>query len=86
MPRLPLILAIIAALLIAGGRLGKRRPVAIAGFVMLALAGLLVLLGWGLRRADTARHGAIANGVSALAPLCGRRSLLRALRTDSRRA
>lgn len=47
MPRLPLILAIIAALLIAGGRLGKRRPVAIAGFVMLALAGLLVLQGWG---------------------------------------
>jgi hypothetical protein len=41
------VLAIIAALLIAGGRLGKRWPVAIAGFVLLALAAVLVLLGWG---------------------------------------
>jgi hypothetical protein len=47
MPHLPLILAVIAALLIAGGRLGKRWPAAIAGFALLSLAGLLVLLGWG---------------------------------------
>jgi hypothetical protein len=47
MPRLPLILAIVAAVLIAGGRLGKRWPVAIAGFVLLALAALLVVLRWG---------------------------------------
>jgi len=47
MPRLPLILAIVAAILIVSGRLGRRWPVAIAGFGLLALAGLLVLLGWG---------------------------------------
>lgn len=47
MTRLPLILAIVAAVLIAGGRLGKRWPVAIAGFVLLALAALAVVLGWG---------------------------------------
>lgn len=47
MPRLPLILAIVSAVLIVVGRLGKRWPVAIAGFVLLAVAGLLVLLGWG---------------------------------------
>jgi hypothetical protein len=47
MPRLPLILAIVSAILIVVGRLGKRWPVAIAGFVLLALAGLLVVLGWG---------------------------------------
>jgi hypothetical protein len=47
MPHLPLIIAVIAALLIAGGRLGRRWPVAIAGFVLLGLAGLLVLVGWG---------------------------------------
>jgi hypothetical protein len=47
MPRLPLILAIVSAILIVVGRLGKRWPVAIAGFVLLAVAGLLVLLGWG---------------------------------------
>lgn len=47
MPRLPLILAIVSAVLIVVGRLGKRWPVAIAGFVLLALAGLLVVLGWG---------------------------------------
>ncbi len=45
MPRLPLILAIVSAILIVVGRLGKRWPVAIAGFVLLALAGLLVVLG-----------------------------------------
>ena len=47
MPRLPLILAIVSAILIVTGRLGKRWPVAIAGFVLLALAAVLVLLGWG---------------------------------------
>ena len=47
MPRLPLILAIVSAILIVVGRLGKRWPVAIAGFVLLAVAGLLVLLGGG---------------------------------------
>jgi hypothetical protein len=48
MPRLPLILAIISAILIVVGRLGKRWPVAIAGFILLAVAGLLVVLGWGI--------------------------------------
>ena len=47
MPHLPLILAIVAALLIAGGRLGRRWPVVVAGFALLALAGAMVLLGWG---------------------------------------
>ena len=47
MPRLPLILAIVSAILIVVGRLGKRWPVAIAGFALLAVAGLLVVLGWG---------------------------------------
>jgi hypothetical protein len=47
MPHLPLILAIIAALLIAGGRLGHRWPVAIAGFVLLAFAAVMVLMRWG---------------------------------------
>jgi len=46
---LSLVLAIIAALLIAGGRLGQRWPVAIVGYVLLALAAVLVLLGAGLR-------------------------------------
>lgn len=44
MPRLPLLLAIFAAILIVAGRVGKRLPVAIAGFVLLALAALLVFL------------------------------------------
>ena len=48
MPRLPLILAIVSAILIVVGRLGKRWPVAIAGFILLAVAGLLVVLGWGI--------------------------------------
>jgi hypothetical protein len=47
MPRLPLILAIVSSILIVVGRLGKRWPVAIAGFVLLAVAAVLVLLGWG---------------------------------------
>ncbi len=42
--QLPLILALTAAALIVYGRVRKRWPVAIAGFVLLALAGLLVLL------------------------------------------
>jgi hypothetical protein len=46
---LPLGLAIIAALLIAGSRIGHRWPVAIAGYVVLALAGALVVLGAGIR-------------------------------------
>jgi cytochrome c-type biogenesis protein CcmE len=44
--QLPLILAINAAIFIAYGRVRKRWPVAILGFALLALAGLLVLLGW----------------------------------------
>jgi hypothetical protein len=39
-----LLLAIVAAILILAGRVGKRWPVAIAGFVLLALAALLVFL------------------------------------------
>lgn len=42
-PQLPLILAIISALLIAGGRIGRRWPVAVAGYVLLVVAGLVVL-------------------------------------------
>jgi hypothetical protein len=42
-----LILAIVSAVLIVVGRLGKRGPVAIAGFVLLAVAAVFVLLGWG---------------------------------------
>ena len=45
------ILAIIAALLIAGGRLGHRWPIAIVGYVVLALAATLVLLGAATGRA-----------------------------------
>jgi hypothetical protein len=44
MPQLPLILAIIAALLIAGGRIGRRWPVAVAGYILLVAAGLVALL------------------------------------------
>jgi hypothetical protein len=44
MPRLPLLLAIVSAVLIVTGRVSKRLPVAIAGFVLLALAALLVFL------------------------------------------
>ena len=43
MPRLPLILAIASAILIVVGRLGKRWPVAIAGFVLLAVAAATAL-------------------------------------------
>ncbi len=45
--QLPLILAINAAIFIVYGRVRKRWPIAIAGFALLALAGLLVLLGSG---------------------------------------
>jgi hypothetical protein len=41
--------AIIAALLIAGGRLGHRWPVAIAGYLVLALAAVFVVQGPGVR-------------------------------------
>ena len=44
MPQLPLILVIIAALLIVGGRTGRRWPVAVAGYVLLVVAGLVVLV------------------------------------------
>jgi hypothetical protein len=43
--QLPLILAINAAIFIVYGRVRKRRPVAILGFALLALAAILVLLG-----------------------------------------
>jgi hypothetical protein len=46
---LPLVLAIVAALLIAGGRLGHRWPVAIGGYVLLAVGAVLVLFGAGIR-------------------------------------
>lgn len=44
MPQLPLILVMIAALLIVGGRIERRWPVAVAGYVLLVVAGLVVLL------------------------------------------
>ncbi|MDQ6682324.1 MAG: hypothetical protein M3Y88_03525 [Chloroflexota bacterium] len=47
LPHLPLILAVVAAILISAGRLQRRWPVAIAGFTLLAVAGLPVLPGWG---------------------------------------
>jgi hypothetical protein len=47
---LPLGMAIIAALLIAGGRLGRRWPVAIVGYGLLALAAVLVMLGAAIGR------------------------------------
>ena len=45
--QLPLILAINAAIFIVYGRVRKRWPIAILGFALLAVAGLLVLLGSG---------------------------------------
>ena len=45
MPSFAFLLAVVAAILITYGRLRKRWRVAVAGFVLLALAGLLVLLG-----------------------------------------
>lgn len=47
MPQLPLILALVSAVLIVAGRVGKRWPLAIAGYVVLGIAALLVLLGRG---------------------------------------
>jgi len=49
LPRLPFILAVIAAFLITGGRLKSRWPVAVAGFALLAAAAVLILSGWGAR-------------------------------------
>jgi len=45
--QLPLILAINAAIFIVYGRVRKRWPIAIFGFALLAVAGVLVLLGRG---------------------------------------
>ena len=47
MPHLPLIMAIVAAILIVVGRVGKLWPVAGAGYAVLAVAALMVLLGGG---------------------------------------
>ena len=44
MPQLPLILALVAALFIAVGRVRHRWPVAIAGYGLLVVAGLIVIL------------------------------------------
>jgi hypothetical protein len=43
--QLPLIVAINAAIFIVYGRVRKRWPLAIAGYVLLAAAAVLVLLG-----------------------------------------
>jgi len=43
--QVPLILVITAAIIIVYGRVSKRWPIAILGFVLLALAGLIVVLG-----------------------------------------
>jgi hypothetical protein len=47
MPNFAFLLAVVAAILIVYGRVRKRWPIAIFGFALLAVAGLLVLLGWG---------------------------------------
>jgi hypothetical protein len=39
----PAVVAVVAAIVIVVGRLTKRTPVAIAGFVLLAVAGVLFL-------------------------------------------
>jgi hypothetical protein len=44
MPQLPLILALVAALFIVVGRVGHHWPVAIAGYGLLVVAGLFVIL------------------------------------------
>ena len=44
MPNFAFLLAVVAAILIVYGRVRKRWPVAILGFVLLAVAGLLVLI------------------------------------------
>jgi hypothetical protein len=45
--QLPLIIAINAAIFIVYGRVRKRWPIAILGFALLAVGGVLVLLGPG---------------------------------------
>jgi hypothetical protein len=45
--QLPLIVAIIAAVVIVYGRVSRRWPIAIFGFALLALAALLFLLASG---------------------------------------
>lgn len=45
MPHIAFVLAVVAAILIAYGRIARRNRVAIAGFAALALAGLLLLIG-----------------------------------------
>ena len=47
MPNLAFVLAVVAAIFIVYGRVRNRWPIAILGFTLLALAGLLVLLGRG---------------------------------------
>ncbi len=44
MPNFAFLLAVVAAILIVYGRVRKRWPVAILGFTLLAITGLLVLL------------------------------------------
>ena len=46
LPHLPFLIVVVAAVLIVFGRVRRRTAVAIAGFVLLALAALLVLLGY----------------------------------------
>ena len=45
MPNFALLLAVVAAILIAYGRVRKRWPIAILGFALLVLGALVVLLG-----------------------------------------
>jgi hypothetical protein len=45
LPHLPFLIVVVAAVFIVVGRVGRRLPIAIIGFVLLALAALLVLLG-----------------------------------------
>jgi hypothetical protein len=47
MTHLPALVVLVAVILIVVGRVGRRWPVAIVGFVLLALAALLVLMGSG---------------------------------------
>ncbi len=46
LPHLPFLIVVVAAVLIVVGRVLKRNRVAIGGFALLALAALLVLLGY----------------------------------------
>ncbi len=46
LPRLPVIIVLVAAVLIVVGRTRRQLPVAIGGYLLLALAALLVLLGY----------------------------------------